>query len=178
MLQRSTEVNRLEEQLRRALEGKAWHGPSVLELLAGLSAAQAASHPIAGAHSIWELVVHIATDYELVLRRMAGDGRPLTAGEDWPPCPAATEANWRQTVQELKRLNEKLRQAVRAFPAERLDDPLVPEVPYSAYTQFIGVTQHNLYHAGQIALLKRALASRAEVEARGGGGSGILTQPV
>lgn len=62
-------------------------------------------------------------------------------------------------MQELKRLNEKLRQAVRDFPVERLDDPLVPEVPYSAYTQFIGVTQHNLYHAGQIALLKRALAA-------------------
>ena len=54
---------------------------------------------------------------------------------------------------------EALRQAVRDFPEERLDEPLVPEPPYTAYTQFIGVTQHNLYHAGQIALLKRALAA-------------------
>ena len=155
----TAEVKRLEEQLRRALEGEAWHGPSVLELLAGLSAAQAASHPISGAHSIWELVLHIATDYDLMLRRLAGDGRQLTAGEDWPACPAPTEENWRQTVQELKLWNEKLRQAVRAFPEERLDDPIVPGAPYTAYAQFIGVTQHNLYHAGQIALLKRALAS-------------------
>jgi len=155
----TTEVNRLEEQLRRALEGEAWHGPSVLELLAGLSAAQAASHPIAGAHSIWELVLHLRSDYDLVLRRLAGDGRQLTAPEDWPACPAPTEENWQQTVQELKHLNKKLRQAVRDFPVERLDDLLVPEVPYSAYMQFIGVTQHNLYHAGQIALLKRSLAA-------------------
>ena len=155
----NTEVNRLEEQLRRALEGEAWHGPSVLESLAGLSAAQAASHPIAGAHSIWELVLHLSSDYDLVLRRLAGDGRQLTAAEDWPACPASTEENWQQTLQELKLLNKKLRQAVRDFPVERLDDPLVPEVPYTAYTQFIGVTQHNLYHAGQIALLKRALAT-------------------
>jgi uncharacterized damage-inducible protein DinB len=155
----TAEINRLEEQLRRALEGEAWHGPSVLELLAGLSAAQAASHPIAGAHSIWELVLHIASDYDLVLRRLAGDGRPETAAEDWPACPAPTEENWRQTVRQLTQLNQKLRQAVRAFPDERLDDSLVPEVPYTAYTQFIGVTQHNLYHAGQIALLKRALAA-------------------
>ena len=153
------EVNRLEEQLRRALEGEAWHGPSVLESLDGLSAAQAASHPIAGAHSIWELVLHLGSDYDLVLRRLAGDGRQLTAAEDWPACPASTEENWQQTVQELKLLNKKLRQAVRDFSVERLDDPLVPEVPYTAYTQFIGVTQHNLYHAGQIALLKRALAA-------------------
>ncbi len=155
----TTEVIRLEEQLKRALEGEAWHGPSVLELLAGLSAAQAASHPIAGAHSIWELVLHLRSDYDLVLRRLAGDGRQLTAAEDWPACPASTEENWRQTVQELKLLNKKLRQAVRDFPDERLDDSLVPEAPYTAYTQFIGVTQHNLYHAGQIALLKRALAA-------------------
>jgi hypothetical protein len=154
-----TEVNRLEEQLRRALEGEAWHGPSVLESLAGVSALQAASHPIAGAHSIWELVLHLSSDYDLVLRRLAGDGRPLTAGEDWPACPAPTGENWQQTVQELKLLNKKLRQAMRDFPVERLDDPLVPEVPHTAYTQFIGVTQHNLYHAGQIALLKRALAA-------------------
>jgi uncharacterized damage-inducible protein DinB len=155
----TSEVDRLEEQLRRALEGEAWHGPSVLESLAGVSAAQAASHPIAGAHSIWELVLHLGTDYDLVLRRLAGDGRPLTAAEGWPACPASTEENWQQTVQELKLLNKKLRQAVREFPEERLDAPLVPEPPYSAYTQFIGVTQHNLYHAGQIALLKRALAA-------------------
>ena len=62
-------------------------------------------------------------------------------------------------MQELKLLNKKLRRAVRDFPDERLDDPLVPEVPYTAHTQFIGVTQHNLYHAGQIALLRRALAA-------------------
>jgi uncharacterized damage-inducible protein DinB len=157
----TTEANRLEDQLRRALEGEAWHGPSVLELLAGVSAAQAASHPIAGAHSIWELVLHIRTDYDLVLRRMAGDGRQLSAGEDWPACPAPTEENWRQSVQELELMNRKRREAVLDFPAERLDEPLVPEVSYTAYTQFIGVTQHHLYHAGQIALLKRALAATA-----------------
>jgi hypothetical protein len=61
-------------------------------------------------------------------------------------------------VQELKLRNEKLRLAVRDFPEERLDAPLAPGIPYTAYTHFTGVTQHNLYHAGQIALLKRALA--------------------
>jgi uncharacterized damage-inducible protein DinB len=154
-----SECDRLEEQLRRALEGEAWHGPSVLELLAGLTAPQAASHPIAGAHSIWELVLHIRTDYDLLLRRLAGDGHQLTATEDWPACPEPTDENWHQTVEELTRANATLRQAVREFPEERLDAPLVSEVPSTAYTQFIGVTQHNLYHAGQIALLRRALAA-------------------
>jgi uncharacterized damage-inducible protein DinB len=155
----ATEMTRLEEQLRLALEGEAWHGPSVLETLAGVSAEQASRHPIRDAHSIWELVLHISSDYTLVLRRLAGDRRQLTPAEAWPPCPPATAENWQHAVEALRQLNQQLRQAVRAFPAERLDQPLVPDVSYTAYTQFIGVTQHNLYHAGQISLLKRALAS-------------------
>jgi uncharacterized damage-inducible protein DinB len=153
------ELMRLEEQLRLALEGEAWHGPSVHEALSGVSAEQASSHPIPNAHSIWELVLHIGSDYALVLRRLAGDGRQLTPEEAWPSCPRATAENWQQAVEALRQSNQQLREAVRAFPAERLDELLVPEVPYTAYTQFIGVTQHNLYHAGQISLLKRALAT-------------------
>ena len=151
------EPRRLEEQLRRALEGEAWHGPSVLESLAGVSAEDAAARPVASAHSIWELVLHLGGTYGLVLRRLSGDGRQLTPAEDWPTCPSATEENWRKTVDEVTRLDRELREKVREFPEERLDQPLVIESPYTAYTQFIGVTQHNLYHAGQIALLKRAL---------------------
>jgi len=157
--QMTSELHRLEEHLRRALEGEAWHGPSVLELLTRVSAAQAASHPIAGAHSIWELVLHLRSDYDLLLRRLAGDGSELTVAEGWPACPAPTEENWERTVKDLELRNKDLRQAVRDFPKERLDDPLVPGIPYTAYMQFIGVIQHHAYHAGQIALLKRALAA-------------------
>jgi uncharacterized damage-inducible protein DinB len=155
----SGEARRLEEELRRALEGEAWHGPSVLESVAGVSAEQAAAHPIPGAHSIWELVLHLGSDYVLVLRRLAGDGRQLSPAEEWPSCPEPTEGNWRQAVQEIVQLNQELRHKVCAFPEDRLDQPLVPESPYTAYTQFIGVTQHSLYHAGQISLLKRALGT-------------------
>lgn len=153
----ASEMKRLDEQLRMTFEGEAWHGPSVLEALDGVSAEQASSHPVPGAHSIWELVLHIASDYVLVLRRLSGDARPLTPEEDWPSCPPATTGNWEQAVESLRRLDEKLREAVRDFPVERLDLPLVAGVPYTAYTQFIGVTQHNAYHAGQIMLLKRVL---------------------
>ena len=154
-----TELERLEEQLERVLEGEAWHGPSVLEVLDGVSAPQAAAHPIAGAHSIWELVLHLCSDYELVLRRLGGDGRPLTESEGWPSVPESSAENWAESTRVLKQLNAELRRAIRSFPPERLDEPLVPEAPYSAYTQFIGVTQHHLYHAGQMALLKKALGS-------------------
>ena len=151
--------SRLEEQLGRALEGEAWHGPSVLEVLERVSAEQAAAHPTAGAHSIWELVLHLCGTYGWVLRRLGGDGMQLTEPEDWPSVPEPSAQNWSDSIRVLKQLNEDLRLAVRNFPGERLDQPLVPEAPYTAYTQFIGVTQHNLYHAGQMALLKKALGS-------------------
>jgi uncharacterized damage-inducible protein DinB len=160
------ELDRLEEQLRRALEGDAWHGPSVLEVLDGVTAAQAAAHPIAGAHSIWELVLHLCSDYGLVLRRLGGDGRQLTESEGWPNVPEPNAENWSDSVRQLRQLNAELRRAIRSFPQERLDEPLVPESPYTAHTQFIGVTQHGLYHAGQMVLLKKAFASEHPVAPR------------
>jgi uncharacterized damage-inducible protein DinB len=151
----STEIARLEDQLRWTFEGKAWHGPSVLEAVAGVTPEQAAARPIAGAHTIHELVLHLSGTYRLVLRRLKGDGTQLAPEEDWP---ATSSASWLDAVGTLKKLHAELVQAVAAFPEARLDQPIVPESPYPAYTQFIGMTHHNLYHAGQIVLLKRALS--------------------
>ncbi len=155
------EVERIETQLRLSFEGVAWHGPSVLEVLEGVTAEAAYMHPIAGAHSIWELVLHISAGYRLVLRRLEGDGRALTPEEDWPAVGAPTPAAWLEAMGDLRDLNSKLRRAVLNFDPERLDEPLVPQPPYTAYTQFIGMTQHDLYHAGQIVLLKRAMMKSA-----------------
>jgi len=155
----STQVSRLEDQLRRAFAGEAWHGPSVLEALEGVTAEQASAHPIEGAHSIFEIVLHLGGTYRLVLRRLNGDAAQLTPTEDWPPVASSSPASWLEAVGALTQLHADLLDAVAHFAEGRLDEPLVPESPYTAFTQFIGVTQHNLYHAGQIALLKRALAS-------------------
>jgi uncharacterized damage-inducible protein DinB len=147
----------LDDQLRRSMEGEAWHGPSVREAVQGISARDAAAHPIPGAHSCWELVLHLSGTYGLVLRRIDGDGRQLSLDEDWPAAPEPTEENWRRDIESLYALNARLRDAVRKFPLERLYQPLVADPPYPAFTQFIGLTQHDLYHAGQIVLLKRAM---------------------
>ncbi len=155
----SEELARLERQLRSAFEGPAWHGPSVLEALRGVDAAGAAARPIPGAHTIWELVLHLGNTYGLVLRRLRGDATPLAPEEDWPAAAGPTDAGWQAAVAELRARNLAARAAVRGFDAARLAMPLVSEPPYSAYEQFIGLTQHDLYHAGQIVLLKRALAS-------------------
>jgi uncharacterized damage-inducible protein DinB len=151
------EIERLEEQLRLSFEGPAWHGPSVLEALEGVSADAAFQHPVGNAHSIWELVLHLTGTYQLVLRRLEADDRQLTGDEDWPQVPDPTAANWQDSIRTLRELHARTRRAILRFDAARLDEPLVPEPTYSAYTQFIGLTQHDLYHAGQIMLLRRAL---------------------
>ena len=160
-----TIVEALEDQLRRSMEGVAWHGPSVREALAGIDASDAAKHPIQDAHSCWELVLHLSGSYQLVLRRLDGNAAPLLQQEDWPPVPEPTAKNWQRDVTALYALNARLREAVLRFPIERLYEPIVSDPPYPAFMQFVGLTQHDLYHAGQIVLLKRAQRNRGSSEA-------------
>ena len=145
------------DQISRAFWGGSWHGPSVREILAGVSAEEAAAHPIAGAHSIWEIVLHLIGGYRLVLRRVGGEPAQLSPDEEWPSVPESSSEAWRESQHTLDQLNLQLQSAVRGFPAERLSEPLGSE--YSAYTQFCGAPQHDLYHAGQIVLLKKALSA-------------------
>jgi len=152
----TNEITRLEQQLRRSIEGEAWSGPSLLEAVAHVTADQAYARPIASAHTIWELVLHLIGTYSLVLRRVRGDATPLSPEEDWPPVLSPTASLWQDTVARLRELNEQLCKQIREFKPDDLDNPFSGE-PYSAHTQFIGMTQHNLYHAGQIVLLARAM---------------------
>jgi uncharacterized damage-inducible protein DinB len=155
------DVEIMADQIRRAFWGESWHGPSVVEVLAGVSAEDAAAHPIPGAHSIWEIILHMTAGYRLVLRRIRGEQAAYSLEEAWPPVAALSAESWLESQRTLEELNRQLQSAVRTFPAERLSQGLGSE--YSAYTQFCGAPQHDLYHAGQITMLKKALAaSRGE----------------
>ena len=157
-----TEVDRIRDQFRRAFEGEAWHGPSVLALLDGVTAQQAAAHPIPGAHSIWELTLHIAAWERACLRRLKGDPAQLSDIEDWERLGATTDAAWEQTKQHLIDNHRELMDAIVSLDESRLNDPIIsdPNTPYSsAYVTLHGGVQHDLYHAGQIAILKKALVN-------------------
>jgi uncharacterized damage-inducible protein DinB len=149
------EIERITDQARKMFAGDAWHGPSVTEVLADVDADTAASHPIPGAHSIWELVLHLVATQAVLLRRIHGETAGLKTEEFWPAVPPVSEAAWAETVERLKQQDAELRQEIGAFPEERLDGRLTAEGS-SAYNNFHGYVQHNAYHAGQIALLKKA----------------------
>lgn len=150
----TNEANRIQEQLQRAFAGRAWHGPSVLELLADVDATKAAARPIPGAHSIWELVLHIGAWYQAAARRLKGDRAELSTEEDFPPVTDTSADAWHQTVETLKRSHRELHYAIGDLDDSRLDQPIVSGLA-SVYGTLHGAIQHGLYHAGQIALLKK-----------------------
>jgi hypothetical protein len=93
-----TEIERILDQLKRAYEAKAWHGPSVKEVLDGVTAEQAHARPLRDGHSIYELVRHIAVWEDVGRRRLQGDPAevPISSPEDWPPPEDTSEAAWQR----------------------------------------------------------------------------------
>ena len=154
MTSSSSESTLIAEQLRRAFDGDAWHGPALLELLQDLDAATAAAKPLPDVHSIWELVLHIAVWDAAAGRRLNGEQTQPTGTANFPIVPRPTEAAWRKTIADTKRTHDVLVKTVRVLPESRLRER-VPGKKYDFYFMLHGVVQHELYHAGQIAILKK-----------------------
>jgi uncharacterized damage-inducible protein DinB len=152
------EVARMLDQLERAYDGEAWHGMPVRELLAGVTFRTAAARPIAGGHTIWELVAHITYWLDAAARRLGGQAVDPVDDADWPAMPAQSAAAWEAALAALEASHRRLLAAVGALGDADLEGP-VPGHDYTRYVLVHGVLQHTLYHAGQIALLKRAAAA-------------------
>ncbi|UOQ72462.1 DinB family protein [Hymenobacter cellulosilyticus] len=160
-----TEVARITDQLQRAFDGAAWSGPSLLATLPRLTASQAAAHPVVQAHSIWEIVLHLAAWIRTVQQRVASrQVIPLTNKQDWPAQPTSLDEElWENSRQDLRAAHQLLLDTVAALTDADLAAPVGegPEVePGTAHPVYVllhGVAQHNLYHAGQIVLLRKAL---------------------
>jgi uncharacterized damage-inducible protein DinB len=152
-----SESARLADQIRRAFEGQAWHGDPMLELLSDVDAKTAAKHPLKDAHSIWELVLHITAWDGVALCRTQGTASQLTDRRNFPRVKDTSPAAWKQALTDLKKTHSALISAVAAFPESRL----LEQVPgkkakhQTFFYLFSGIVQHELYHAGQIALLKK-----------------------
>ncbi|MDH3734273.1 MAG: DinB family protein [Gemmatimonadota bacterium] len=149
------DVVRLLDQLDRSLNGDSWHGPALLELLPGIDAATAAARPIAAAHSIRELVAHSITWQEIVTRRLRGDDVEPTPEENFPTFEDVDGPGWSTLIERLVSARAELRVEVEGWSAGSLDETPVPGRG-TRYHLVHGVIQHDLYHAGQVALLARA----------------------
>jgi uncharacterized damage-inducible protein DinB len=158
-------IRLLRSEILHSLKGPAWHGPALLETLHGLSAAEAAARPLPETHSIAEIALHCLAWIEEVARRLVESEMALPRRGDWPPPPAVLdEQGWTDIQLEIHRAWTVLDETLAGFPAERLqenvagpehDPPLGSGVSFAATLH--GLAQHNAYHGGQIALLKRGL---------------------
>jgi uncharacterized damage-inducible protein DinB len=150
-----SEIHRILDQMHRAWDGNAWHGPPLRALLAGVPAAQAHARPIGAAHTIAEIVLHLAYWKDTVRRRLGGETILPTEPEQWPAVSDRSGAAWREALALLEARHRALVEAVAQLDDARLNDP-VGGKDYDVYVLLHGVIQHDLYHAGQVALLKKA----------------------
>lgn len=152
-----TAAQRLANQIRRTVTGPMWHGPALDDALADITPAEAASHPVGVAHSIWELVLHVAVWAEVALARL-GPEPPIAPAEDWPAVPEGTAADWEAALERLRSSYERLAQAAQTMDDSALRATVdLPGPRYSVEVMLHGVVEHGTYHAGQIVLLRRAL---------------------
>lgn len=183
----SREIDRILEQMERAFDGDAWHGPSVREALRGVRAHYASERLIADAHTIWEIVLHLEGWKKEVVRRLEGHPAGIPEKGDWPEVTSTTDDAWQGARQRLAAAHAKLLEATQRFPAHRLDEmvrddrPLAERLaaphdatddsdPFAAshrnpalgtglsyYTMLMGIVQHDVYHTGQIGVLKKKI---------------------
>ena len=144
------------DQLQRAFYGSAWHGPAVMELLEDVDAAMAVAKPIRNVHSIWELLLHVTVWDAAALTRLGGSKCQPTGDANFPPVAKGEALEWRRAIADAKLTHDRLVKTVKTLSSERLRDR-VPGKRYDFYHMLHGIAQHELYHAGQIAILKKAV---------------------
>jgi hypothetical protein len=143
--------------LGQGYDEQAWHGPTLRGSLRGVTAAEAAWRPAPGRHNVWELAVHCAYWKYTVVRRVRGERRgsfPLS-GSNWFRRPLEqSESAWKSDLALLAETHRRLRDCVAGVTEAELD-----RVPRGSRTRLcdlvLGIAAHDLYHAGQVQLLKR-----------------------
>ncbi len=156
-----SEIDRIIDELNREYSGDPWHGWPLKHILAGVTAGQARARPLAGAHSIFEIVLHMIGWKDEVRRRLSGAPAAEPEQGDWPAAGHPSPEGWRAALERLDASHDALLTAVRAMPESQLlaptNDPRdkTTGTGVSYYVLLHGIVQHDVYHSGQIALLKK-----------------------
>jgi uncharacterized damage-inducible protein DinB/heme-degrading monooxygenase HmoA len=152
------EPRALAEELRVLARGDAWHGPSLEEMLAEVTPETAAARPIPGAHTIWELVLHVTGWTDVFRRRLEGTAVEEPEQGDYPAASEPTAAAWEETRRDLFRAHDALVARVERLTPSDLEAP-VPGRGFPARFLVRGAIRHTVYHSGQIGLLRKLGAS-------------------
>jgi uncharacterized damage-inducible protein DinB len=150
-----SKIQAIIEELQNIHDGDAWHGPSLKESLSGLTARQAATRPLGNAHSIWEIALHIAGWEDVFRRRLEGEAISEPEEGDFPTPAAVSEDAWGRALDRVNGAHRALIGTIAGLTDERLREMVVGK-DYTVEYLLRGLVRHNVYHAGQIALLKKA----------------------
>lgn len=156
----ASEIKLLLEVLDAAFLGRGWQGTTLTGALRGVTPTQALWRPRPGRHNLWEVALHTAYWKYVVRRRITDDetrGAFPRSPSNWPAVPAAPDVTaWRRDVRLVKEMHAALRAAVAALPPKRLGTR-APTGKWTYAEMIHGVAAHDLYHTGQIQLIKRLL---------------------
>jgi DinB superfamily len=159
---RSPVIDVLVAAIDQGFDRKSWHGTNLRGAIRGITAKQASWRPGPGRHNAWEIVLHAAYWKYVVRRRLLGEKRgsfPLE-GSNWLASPKSpSEAQWRAAVRLLEEVHRSMRAAVLALTPADLPNK-GPRGTTTTLGLVTGIAAHDLYHAGQIQLLKRLRPSR------------------
>lgn len=151
-----TEIERISQQLKLSFYKDAWHGPALLEVLKGVTARQAAQRPIADAHTIWELVLHSTTWIKAVDKTITEmEYTQVTDAANWPAVRDQSELSWNKALDSLKKSHKKLEKHVQTLKNAELKKKAA-NTNSTIDRLLYGIIQHDIYHAGQIAILKKS----------------------
>jgi hypothetical protein len=159
----NTMAQALVRQIDATQDGDPWYGSSRAWLLEGVTADQAAAHPIPDARSIWELVLHMTAWTREVTRRLQGQPPAEPLEGDWPVVHEVTPTAWADAQATLAGAHAELLAAIAAMPPERwhavVGESREPALGtgLDVAGMLVGLAQHDAYHTGQVAIVRRAL---------------------
>ena len=148
------EVKFLRDQIETTFKGDSWHGPSLLKTLGGVDLEQATARPLGERHTIWELVDHTTFWLEAILDALKDKAMPDPAMEENWPRMGSTEEQWSQSLRRLEAAVNMVLDELAGWSNEDMERT-VPGKDYSFKQMLHGAAHHNLYHAGQISILKK-----------------------
>ena len=149
----------LAARVGRAFTGPAWHGAPLAELLADVTFTEAAAHPFDDVHSIAELVGHIGAWTGVAERRLRGEDIVPSEADQWPDIDATNPNAWAAAITACLAAHDSLMRAVANVDEKHLAQT-VPGHDYDAATMLRGIVEHDAYHGGQIAMLKKMIRVR------------------
>ena len=160
-----TEIERLQDLLERTYSGTCFHGDSIMKLFEDIDAAQAILVPDGASHSIWQIVEHMAGWLDVIRRRLTS---PILVSmpeeKNFPPTPQASHENWNATLNSFDAVLHALIAEIGKFPESNLGAQ-VPGKDYTFDVLLHGAVHHNLYHLGQISMIKAMYQRRLSAAA-------------